>query len=191
MAASTEVEIVNDALILLGNERITALSDDNKRARIMKDLYPIKRDWLLSAHPWNFALERSPELASTGTAANFEYTYVYPLPLDCIRVLNIDEPFDQETKWKVEGRNLLANVNPLKIRFIRRETDVSRFSEMFEQCLAALLAKDTSYAFTQSASLQARLQDHYDRVLRQARAYDAQEGSVDVVVTTDFTLVRR
>ncbi|KKN01516.1 hypothetical protein LCGC14_1127040 [marine sediment metagenome] len=57
MAASV-VEICNKALLELGEESITLLTDNNKRAEKCNLVYDDIRDSLMSMHPWKFALRR-------------------------------------------------------------------------------------------------------------------------------------
>jgi len=70
--ATTEVTISNSALIKLGAETITTFEDDNKRARLCKNQYPLMRDKLLRSHPWNFNTKRV-ELGLLAAAPEFGY----------------------------------------------------------------------------------------------------------------------
>lgn len=57
--AVSDVDIVNNALLLLGDNTIVALSDATDRARLANGIYPTARDALLRVHPWNFARSRA------------------------------------------------------------------------------------------------------------------------------------
>lgn len=56
--ATTDVEIANMALSLMGEATITALSNSTAAARAMNLHYIPVRDALLRSHPWNFAQRR-------------------------------------------------------------------------------------------------------------------------------------
>jgi len=56
--AASDVIICNKALLELGEEPITLLTDTNKRAEKCNLIYASVRDSLLSSHPWKFALKR-------------------------------------------------------------------------------------------------------------------------------------
>jgi len=56
--ASTDVEIANMALSLMGEATITSLSDSIAAARAMNLHFLPVRDALLRSHPWNFAQRR-------------------------------------------------------------------------------------------------------------------------------------
>jgi len=181
--ASSETEICNSALIKLGSRRITSLDDDSKEGRLCKEQYPKKRDDLLRAHPWNFAMKQV-QLAeeSTTPLTGFNFTHQFPLPQDCLRVWKTD--FESETieQWEVQGRKLLAIRDEVKIKYISKVTDTSQFDTNFTEVLAVLLAFDLSYSLVQSTSLTQSLFQLYLTMLRDARSLDAQEGYVDIEV---------
>lgn len=52
------VDLVNHALILLGQETITALTDNSRNARTANQIYTQVRDEVVNAHPWYEAVKR-------------------------------------------------------------------------------------------------------------------------------------
>lgn len=182
--ATSEVQICNSALIKVGADLIIALTDDNKRAKICNHQYPIIRDEVLSAHPWNFAIERV-EIAELLPAPTFgEYENWFELPSDCLRVLNqIDA---DGLDWVKEGDKVLANTETLKIRYIKRVTDTTLYSPTFTEVLATRLASDLAWSLSQNAEMSDALLARYERMIRPARSYDAQEGSVKALKTSTW-----
>lgn len=193
--ASSETEICNSALIKLGLEPILSLSDDSKRARFCAHQYPILRDAELRSHPWNFAIARK-ELAKTTTDGVFEFTNQFVLPSDVLRILktnlNLDGGGTIEEKWQVEtdgvagGRLLVTNDTAVKIRYIKKITDVALFTSDFAEVLAWRLAADLAYSLVQSVSLGQQMFAAYEQFARRARSFDAQEGSVDQVESFEW-----
>lgn len=184
--ASSEVEICNSALIKVGSDRIISLGDDNERARIVSEQYPKVRDELLRSHPWNFAIARV-QIASTGTPL-FEYTHEFQLPSDCLRVLGTDLYSGDE--FKIEGRKILSNNGLIKIKYLKRITDVTLFDANFAETLACKLAADICYRLTNSASQAAQLYQLYVKTLQDARSFDAQEGTADRIISDEWLLTR-
>jgi len=180
--ASSEVEICNSALIKVGADRIISLTDDTERARVVAEQYPKARDEMLRAHPWNFAIARV-ELGSTGTP-EFEFDNEFLLPSDCLRVLKTDLGDDDE--YKIEGRKLLTNNSSIKIKYIKRITDVSMFDASFTEVLAIRLAYDIAYRITNSSTQATALYQLYSLALRDARSFDAQEGSADRIISDEW-----
>jgi len=102
---SSIVEIGNIALVNLGEDTITSLSDEVKAARLINRRYAPIRDAVLRAHPWNCAMARAG-LASSDPAPAWGPAACYHLPTDCLRVLRLE---DRSAAWKVEGRKVVTN----------------------------------------------------------------------------------
>lgn len=176
---SSEVEICNSALIKLSTARINSLDDDSKQARLCKTQYPIIRDKLLQSHPWNFAIKRV-ELAPDATAPLYGYTYAYSLPSDYLRVLSVEEQDEggiSNAKYVIEGKKVLTDLQPFKMRYLYRVTNTDTFTAAFREILALDLAIDLSYTLLQSNQLVQRLEQQKQEALRDVRSYDAQEGT--------------
>lgn len=195
---STSVQIVNQALHHLGVQRINSLTDDNKRAQLMNDLYTQVRDDTLRSATWGFAMKRA-QLAEISPAPDFEFSKNFGIPADCLKVHQVWDydpgsgvstgqrhpyPYgydyqDSEIRWKVEGNLLLANADTIYIRYIARETDVSRYSPDFNRCLSLELAAAACFSLTQNRGLRKELLQEAEFYRRAASANDAQESSPD------------
>lgn len=191
MGVASKTTIQNSALIKLGAERIGSEDDDNKRARLVKERYPVVLKELLRSHPWNFAISYVELSAVDPTPDDvFDYDYVFQLPSDCIRVLSTDLCADEH--WEeIEGLRIACNSSVLKVKFVKDITDTSKFDDSFVEVLAWALAADLAYAFTQSSQQLETVQKTYEAKLRVARSYDAQVGSVRQVQATEWINARR
>ena len=137
LQVSSEVDICSYALRLIGDQPITALTDNSDRARLCNSIYALTRDATLRAHPWNFATYRAAvALATITTGTNpvittfpaFELRQAYILPNGagtdpvtdppyCLRVIytSFDAPDRWDAygvhtnSWRVEGRFLVTN----------------------------------------------------------------------------------
>jgi hypothetical protein len=185
--ATSEISICNSALLKIGSERITSLTENNKRAILANEQYPKLRDEVLRAHPWNFAIRRV-EVAALDTTPASEWDFYYQLPNDCLRVLDIDV---DGAEWKVEGRYLATNEDTVVIKYITQITDVSYFDTIFCETLALRLAADLAYPITNSLQLSTAMWNAYNAQLRLCRSMDAQEGSPDQLAADTWTDVRR
>lgn len=185
--ATSVLSICNSALLKIGSERITSLTENNKRAIICNEQYEKLRDEVLRAHPWNFAIARV-EIAQVVSVPAYEYDYYYQLPMDCLRVLDIDTDGGE---WKVEGRYLATNESTVVIKYIKQETDVSKFDPMFCEVLALRIAADIAFPITNSMTLSKAMWDAYNAQLRVTRSMDGQEGSPDSVSADQWVNARR
>ncbi len=186
--ATSEVEICNDALILLGADKISSLSDNSREAVLCNEQYAKVRNQLMGSHPWNFATYRT-ELAADAVlpVGYWKWTYAHSLGSDVLRVLRTET---EEEEWVVEGRKLFANYSPVKIEFIKLITDTSKYPIFFEEALAHKLAQRLCYAITQSNSFLESVRKDAEQALREARSYDAQEKSLQRVEAEDWINIR-
>lgn len=172
---ASKVEICNRALIRLGEKTITSLTEDTTPAKLCNILYDQVRKELLRLHPWNFAIARA-DLAQYEDGPEFGYLYYYAIPSDCIRVLELD---DINVTFKIEGSKLLSDSDEVLILYIKDEEDVTKFDSLFSTCLALKLGVELSYALSGTANITTALQEEYNRLLREAKLRDGQEGTID------------
>lgn len=184
--ATSSVEIANQALIICGADTITSLSSTGtKPQRLCNELYDKIRDQLLISHPWNFAIGRIEIAADADLPANWEddkWSYAFTLASDVLRVISIDS----EEEWAIENGKLFTTYAPVKIKYIKKETDTTKFSKNFEEALAYALAHAMSYSLTESATVRTQIKEEAELSLKRARSYDAQENSIEVYEISDF-----
>lgn len=191
---ASDVEIVNNALSLLGDNPIVSLDDDNVRARIANTMYGPTRDAVLRAHPWNCAITRAA-LPLISNAPLYGFSNQYQLPTDpyCLRVLSLNEVQeygDPGDVFKIEGRQLLTNEGTANIRYIARITDPNQYDTLLYECLSARLAAKLCYPVTGSTSLAQAMIALYEGFLKEARTINGQEGSPDRSDVTILSALR-
>lgn len=187
----SEISICNSALIKIGADVISALSQDTKSARCLNAVFDQVRDEVLRSHPWNFAITRS-SLTPTANTPVYEYDYEYSLPSDCLRVLGFDVDDDYETpEYVIEDGKILSNYSEMKLRYVYRNEDPSSWDPMFAEALAWRLAQQVAYALTQSASVVAYAAAGYERALAFARSTDGSEGTLKGLIADSWTTSRR
>jgi hypothetical protein len=183
----SQVEICNIALALVGDSPITSLSDDSNRARILTDLYPVALASLLRSANWNFALARAT-LAAEVTVPGWGFSAAFPLPADCLRVVEVD--LDSEEEWKIEGRKILANATVLRIRYISTLTGEGDFDPTFVDALASRLASDLAFALGRDESLMVRMTGVAAARLKVALGSDAIETATQAIDSDYLTRYR-
>ena len=172
--ASTSTEICNSALIKVGAERISSLTENNKRAILCNEQYNKIRKKLLSSHPWNFSTKRV-QLTRDAAVPEFEFDFQYSIPSDCLRIFRVKN--DGNFMYRIEAGKLLTNESEVYIEYAKDETDVSLFAEYFTEYLAHALAYDLCYAIVQSNAYKQSLKEDVLESRREAKNSDAQEGS--------------
>ena len=181
----TDVDICNSALTKVGAERITSLTEENERARILAEQYPKIRDKMLRSHPWNFAIARLLLAPALGTPA-FGFQYQFTIPADCLRILEINS----ESTWQKEGEYIVSDSPSVGIKYIKKIVDTSKYDATFAEALAAAIAADVSYSLVQSVTLKDTLLKEAEMAIRSARSFDAQEGTPGQITANDWLTIR-
>lgn len=176
---NSPVSICSNALLMLGAQPINNFSENNDRARLMSNLYDGARDELLREHPWNCAIKRillAPDIEKPA----FEFGYKFTLPADFIRALSVGDEWETP-RYVIEGRNILANTNSLKLRYVFQNTDVTTYDANLVRLLELLMASKAAYAITQSTSLAQYRYQEYQTALKSAKAVNGLEYPPDTL----------
>jgi hypothetical protein len=176
--AATETTICNQALSKLGARRIIDLTEESAEARACRLHYVETRDEVLRHHRWNFSIRRV-ELVQSATVPVYGWAFQYELPVDCIRVLEVNgwEIGMRPDAWEIEGRKLLLNEEQAKIRYIAQVTDCNLFDAIFVEALALKLAAKIALPINGSTKMSEQFLTEYEKVTgSRARRTDAFEG---------------
>ncbi len=194
---SARIDIVNMALGMLGEKRITSIEDDSDVAKVVKDTYFIVRDATLEAHEWSFALkeftpaklEQDPDWA----AANF-----FSVPSDIIRIIRVEAnragvtlPQStisnvgqtksiyrrSEADWHLESGLIISDEDSIVCLGIRRVEDEGIFSPLFTIAFVAHLATYLAYALTDSDGKFNAASALYTLKIKEAVSRDGMQGS--------------
>lgn len=189
--ALSEVGICNLTLGWLGANLITALTDDSEEARLCNANYEAARDVTLEDRNWTFATSRRT-LTPLSATPDFGFANAFQLPSDCIRVIQADSDEDQTigAAWERNEDTLLADVDVLYIRYIKRITNTVKFSAGFVQAHAAQIGVNIAIAITGSKDMQALMESMYDDKVGRAGSMDGLQGKNTELRSTKLTKVR-
>lgn len=190
------VDISNAALNTLGATNITSLTEDSKAGRLINQRYELVRDAVFRSHNWNSLIKRA-NLAQNTVSPAFGYLKQYPLPPDCLRVLEFSNgtlmyPQDNMTSnsggpvYVIEGRELLTDEATVLIKYIARIEDPNQYDTLLIDTLAARLAMEICYAITGSNAMISTTKALYDEKLKEARFVDATEGAAAKFEASDL-----
>ena len=133
----TETDIANVALIMVGEAKISTLTDNKKAARLAKSLYTVSRDEAFDMPvDWKFATARR-ELGQIAVTPASGYDFQYALPSDVRRVIaQVPEDNDRlQFEWRREIFDsvpvLLTNETTAFIKYIVLITDTSLYPAWF------------------------------------------------------------
>lgn len=147
---ASEVDICNLALARLGDNATVASIDPpegSAQAEHCARFYAVARDSLLEMHAWKFATRRV--LLAKLTVESWDWSFAYAEPAGALKLLGVlsatasndDETQPYEAESAANGTAIiLTNQEGASLRFVARVTDTTKFSPLFVDALAWLLA---------------------------------------------------
>lgn len=177
-------DLANDALGQIGQSFITAIDDGSTTANLCNRFLSDLRDAVLRDHTWKFARKRVV-LAQNAAPPVSGWALAFTLPDDCIRVIRLG--LSDDTRWSVEGKNLVTDESSATILYIARITDPSLWDAAFYQALSTRLASKLAMPLAHNGKMAADLFGLYASMIADAKAIDSQEGIQDSMDSVDLT----
>ena len=179
---ATQANIINFALRRLGCEPIVLITDDNKRAKVMNDLYEIARQEALIVFRGGFSTVRAALTANANTPA-FGYEHEVDLPAGYLQAISEYN----ESEFKREGEVLLTDATSLSLIYTQDITDETKFTPNFAKVFSLTLAKEGCHSLTQDKGLKKEIENELELLLGEAMFNDAKESTAEEFVINDFT----
>jgi hypothetical protein len=150
---ASQTAICNRALEFLGQAPIVSIDEDRPAAKALRRVYAETRRALLEDHPWNFAKKRT-SIPASATAPEWGFTSGFPLPMDFLALVSIEDEPQFEIEADPSGSNWIVTSAsaPLNILYIYDVTDTGRYPPTFVDAFASRLALDTCEDITNSNS---------------------------------------
>lgn len=171
-----DLETINAAFTALGADPIEDINEDLENARRVKRVYAMLLKANLRKHYWKFALKEASLSRIAGTPIFTDYSYMYQLPADYIRLkkTSIDQP-DYPGDYKIKGRAIYCNSETLDIEYVSFVDDPTEWDAEFKAAFAADIAGVLAFPVTTNATMAANAKaDAKDR-FRQAKSSDSME----------------
>ena len=135
------------------------------------------RDRLFELYAWKFARRNAYLTVSSGSIAGWKYNY--PLPEDCVKVLNLfsdDEPADYEECY---GR-IYCDANSPTVRYTARITDISEWPGIFRDVYVCNLAQEIILSSTHNLESVQLLEAKSQSLIRDAVRTGAIRGETEL-----------
>jgi hypothetical protein len=185
---ASKVSISNMALVRIGVNSITSLTEDSEQARLCNLVFNQSLDYLLQLYPWNFALVRT-SLAQSSSNPIYDYAYQYQLPTDpfCLQVVSVEDG----TEYKIEGRLLLTDEQSINIIYIKRVTDMNELTALFIETMIFYMGAQLALPLTNNKGMADAMFSQYQVALQKARMRDAQEDTPKAMQEVGWITTRR
>jgi len=188
---TSQVDIANRALIVIGADRITSFSDNTLEAKTVNQAYDGVKQFVLKSYPWNCATKRATCALLADTPVS-EYSYKFRLPNDCLRVIRAyPEGKGSDYNWSVEGRDILSDQATLSVKYVSSDVSESLLDAHVISVIVYRLALEIAYSISASNTSLANIEAMYNGTLDEARTTDALEStSKQLTSESRFTALR-
>lgn len=197
---ASNVEIANRALTKIGANRVLSLTDNTKEGREVNSMFDIVRDAELRAHNWRFSIKRA-EIAALAAAPTFGYAYQYRPPADCLKIILAGEFYPgadlsdyvgaDNSEYAYEGGLILTDLPaPLKLRYVAKIEDPTKFDALFVESFACRLAMELAEPITQSSTKRELAMREYQLSVSAAVGANAIESPPVKTADDTFILAR-
>lgn len=178
-AGDSTVSICNIALVALGEDLITSLADNTKRAILCNARYQDCRRFSLRSHPWN-CNRKQVQLANDPVGPLFTFQNKFPLPGDFIRMLNLPE--NDMSLWDVmsDGTKMCLFTDagaPLNMVYGFDLQDPTQFDPLLVHVIAYHLASELAVPLTQNVQRSQQMLTVMEGKLGISRLVGSQENS--------------
>jgi len=210
--ASAILDLVNRALLLVGQRRLASLAEDSDNCREVNAIYPTLRTTMIGSYPWRFATSTAEELVRAQVVVDpgppivyediqpVNWSYAYSVPSGSLKIIWIgaegtledDAPASTEGvppssyPWEIEGPYILTDVETPTVKYIKDVTDSTLWPAEFDEAFVLNLASHLSMLFTDRTPLASRYRDEYLKALREAKAADANQGRTTIPTWTSY-----
>lgn len=182
--AFSKVQLISNALILLGDSPISSLTVPGAGAEAGANLYESSYLSILSSHRWNFATKKAL-LSRLTEAPQNEYQYQYQLPVDMVMLITT---YPAST-YRILGDKLYSDSPSVEIDYIYKVTE-DKFPSYFIKAFEYYLAVQLAIPVTEDYNKYELMQRGYERESRNARYADAQSAPATPIQDDPYIRVR-
>lgn len=182
--AASNIVICNLALLKIGAQKISALTDNTAEADACEFFYARTLQAILQEYDWPFATVAADLGAATETEVS-GWSYEYDLPADCLRPIRLEEEgedgsgndgpagIDDLEKYEIRGTKLLTDLEDAWLIYVQDFTDTTAFPLAFEDALVHKLASELAMPLTGNPDIARDLYQMAELAMRKATSIEA------------------
>ncbi len=193
----SKVEIINRALLKLGEPPVSSLNDA-AFGKSYELIYEDVKNLLLSSYPWRFAV-------ATKRLARREEKYgdkfMYQLPNDCLLLLQVFgagiKDLTEPRPYALQGYELADNCiitlldKGIEVEYVRVIDDDVPFPPLFREAVAAKVAAELAMRIKHSLNLKQALDNEFLTLIQQAELNNEIAKDAELVPDNSWVLVRQ
>ena len=165
---ATDISMASNALMLIGEEPINALSENTAA----ENLYSSTYEYVLTESNWSFAMKEQYLSRLTATpATETGFQYAFQMPSDCIRMWAV---MPASLNYRIVGDLLYCSADKLLARYIYKVAE-SALPAHFVKTMEYKLAADFAMSVADDAQKAQLFEQKYAAALSVSQAKDAQQ----------------
>jgi len=182
---ASKLDIINNALLMVGAETIQTLTDSSREARVAAAIYDTTKEDIISRHPWNFSLGQA-QLAQIAATPLFGFDHAYQLPVDpkAIRVIRKNTP---RNDYRILEDKLYTDDNEVEILY-QFDPGEQNYPAYFVRLFEYEIAKIFSFALMQDETQAQIFEGLMTKQMRAARTIDSQSSPSRELDSSEFVL---
>jgi len=183
---ATKIELISNALILIGDLPITSLSGNTRAQTVANNLYDNIVQNEMTKFRWGFARKIARINKLPSSPAGNEWQSIYELPTDLLFLIKINP----RVNYALFGSQVYCNSDgALYADYIHNAVE-AEWPVYFQQMIQYRLAMDFAPAIRDSASAMEANAVQYENASRMARFTDSQQYPVVPLSSAPFITTR-
>jgi hypothetical protein len=180
---SSKLNLYNSALRLIGDIKLSALTDDVEARYVIDDVFEDACFFCLESGYWNFAMRAVQVEDDPSVVPQFNYQFAFGRPTDWLRTASIfadSYERDTVTDYAYEQGYWYANITPLYIRYVSNDNqygmDLGKWTMHFQRYVEAHIAAEVCTRLSQSTTIEEALRKKEEFRKRDAQNKNAMEN---------------
>ncbi len=183
---SSKINLVSNALILIGDLPLTSLVGNTRAHTVANNLYEGIVENELTKYRWGFARKKAQLSRINETPVGTEYTDMYQLPADLMTLIKLNPGIN----YQILSDRVYCNYSSdLYCDYIYNAPE-SEWPAYFSKMIEYRLAMDFAPAVRNSASSMQMMAQQYENASRMARYTDSQQHPITPIQDRPFINVR-
>jgi len=183
---ASKIDLINSALILVGDKPLNSLTESRRAAVVANQLYPSTFESELNKHRWGFARDIQQLSLLVEKPKDDRYNYAYQLPADLLVAVRV---IPNEYDYRRYGYQIYSNQPELKLDYIRKVTE-AELPSYFVRLMEYALARDFAAGIRDEAKWFQTMDIRYKEEARNARFQDSAEFPQEPITDIPFVMTR-
>lgn len=182
---SDKLSLYNSALRLIGDIKLSSLSDNTEAQYVIDDIFLDCCYYCLEAGYWNFAMRASELDDDPSVEPQFNYQFAFRRPDDWLRTAAVfGDSYERNSvqDYAFEQGYWYAQITPLYVRYVSKDDaygmNLGKWTQHFQKFIEAHIASEICTRLSQSTSKQEELYKLEEKRKRDAMNKNAMENPV-------------